>query len=165
MWWVKYTSNVAFFALLFAYGATLLVGWSWAQAVPFVDPQSQAALLNASLTVLIIAAPIWLLHWIWASKSWVWESKTAQYYLAFFTIISLGAAVVIALQLIFRLLNIFTGQGEYTFENSSQFLFGAAWSVAWSLAVWAYHGFTWLKYRERRKLASNPPQPEPAPGR
>jgi hypothetical protein len=150
MWWIKYTSNVAFLALLFAYGATLLVGWSWAREVPFSSPESQDAIFTGSLAVLIIAAPIWLIHWIWAIKSWVWESDTAQYYLAFFTIASLGAAVVIGLQLIMRLLQLAMGQGGYTWDNSSHFLFGAAWSVVWSLAMWAYHGFTWLKYRQRR---------------
>src|SRR5262249_8177504 len=100
MWWVKYTSNVAFFALIFAYAATLLGGWSWANEVPFVAPEGQASVFTGALAVLIIAAPIWLIHWIWASKSWVWESDTAQYYLAFFTLISLAAAVIIGFQLI-----------------------------------------------------------------
>jgi hypothetical protein len=155
MWWVKYTSNVAFLALIFAFGATLLVGWSWAGQVPFIgsDPASQNAALTAGLTALIIAAPIWLVHWAWASKSWVWESPTAQYYLAFFTVVGLGAAVFVGVQLINRLLNLLTGVPGLTWEGSASFLFGAAWSVAWSLALWAYHGFTWLKYRERRRAA------------
>jgi hypothetical protein len=159
MWWVKYTSNVAFIALLFAYGATLLVGWSWARDVPFFSRASQDSIFTASLAVLIIAAPIWLNHWIWAVKSWVWESETAQYYLAFFTIISLIAAVVIGLQLIIRLLSLLMGQGGFTWETSSHWLFGATWSVVWSLAMWGYHGFTWLKYRQRRSARI-----EPTPG-
>jgi hypothetical protein len=163
MWWVKYTSTVAFIALLFAYGATLLVGWSWAGAVPFVEqtPAAQSSILSGSLAVLIIAAPIWLIHWIWASKTWVWESETAQWYLGFFTVISLGAAVVIGVQLAKGLLDLALGQGK---DISGHWYFGATWSVVWSLAMWGYHGFTWLKYRERRSArteSASPPAPAP----
>ncbi len=154
--WVKYSSNVAFVALLFAYAATLLVGWSWAGEVPFVTRADQQTALTTSLAVLIIAAPVWLVHWLWASKTWVWESETAQYYLAFFTVVGLGAAVVVGVQLVQRLLSLLVGAPGLTWGQSAAFLFGAAWSVAWSLAVWAYHGLTWLRYRERRRAVAAP---------
>jgi hypothetical protein len=49
-------------------------------------------------------------------------------------------------------------------DGSSHFLFGATWSVLWSLALWAYHGFTWLQYREKRRAAAGTTNPEPKPG-
>jgi hypothetical protein len=150
--WVKYSSNVAFVALIYAYAATLLVGWSWAGEVPFVAKEGQASVFTAALSVLLVAWPIWLVHWLWAVRSWVWESEAAQYYLAFFTLVGLGAAVVVGVQLIQRLLGLALGTAGPTWNQSASFLFGATWSVVWSLAVWAYHGLTWLTYRERRRL-------------
>ena len=47
-----------------------------------------------------------------------------------------------------RVLDILLGAAGSWADNRA-FLFGAAWSVAFSLGVWAFHGLTWLKYRRR----------------
>lgn len=150
--WVNFTSRVAFVALLVAYAASLAVGWSYAGAVPFVGPAGQRSLLTGAAALALVAWPVWLLHWRWARNDWPWESAAAQRYLAFFTVLGLGASVVVGVRLLARVLDVLLGAAGSWADNRA-FLFGAGWSVAFSLWVWAYHGLTWLKYRRRRASA------------
>ena len=150
--WVNFTSRVAFVALLVAYGASLAVGWSYAGAVPLLGPEGQRSLLTAAAAVALVAWLVWWLHWRWARNDWLWESAAAQHHLAFFTLVGLGVSVVVGVQLIARVLNVLVGVAGSWADNRA-FLFGAGWSVAFSLWVWAFHGLTWLKYRRRRAAA------------
>jgi hypothetical protein len=151
--WVNFTSRVAFIALLVAYAASLAVGWSYAEAVPFVAPQAQRSVLTAAAAVALVAWPVWLLHWRWARNDWLWDSAAAQHYLAFFTVVGLGASVVVGVQLIARVLNVLIGSAGSWADNRA-FLFGAGWSVVFSLWVWAFHGLTWLRYRRHKTTAA-----------
>jgi hypothetical protein len=150
--WVNFTSRVAFIALLVAYGASLVVGWSYAGAVPSLDPAAQRSLLTGAAAVALVAWPVWLLHWRWARNDWLWESAAAQRYLAFFTVLGLAASVVVGVRLLTRVLDVLIGTAGSWADNRA-FLFGAGWSVAFSLWVWAFHGLTWLKYRRHQAAA------------
>jgi hypothetical protein len=154
--WTNYASRVAFVAMLVAYGATLAVGWSYAAAIPGVSPDRQQAVLTSAAALALVAWPVWLLHWRWARNDWLWESEQAQYHLAFFTVVGLAASVVVAEQLIARVLNVLAGAAG-TWADNRAFLFGATWSLVFSLGVWAFHGLTWLKYRRRKTAAAAKP--------
>ena len=150
--WVNFTSRVAFVALLVAYAASLAVGWSYAGAVPFVGPAGQALAADrrrrpSPRRLAGVAAALAL-----GRNDWPWESAAAQRYLAFFTVLGLGASVVVGVRLLARVLDVLLGAAGSWADNRA-FLFGAGWSVAFSLWVWAYHGLTWLKYRRRRASA------------
>ena len=145
--WIKYTAFVSFVTLFIGYFAALFVGWSLAQAVPLVSPERQQNVLAVSAAIAILFLPTWFIHWRWLRRDWSWESQGAQNYLLFFTAMGLGASGIIGVQLLARLLNIAMGARSLT--GSQQFLFGAIWSVAWSLWLWIYHGRTWLAHRRR----------------
>ncbi|MFN8458916.1 MAG: hypothetical protein U0401_30415 [Anaerolineae bacterium] len=145
--WIRYSAIVAFFTLLIAYAATLMVGWSFAQAVPWTDAAGQLSLLTSSAAIAIVSWPTWFIHWRWAKRDWLWESTGAQKYLLFFTLLGLGASGVISVQVITRLLDI--AVGTKTLATSQSFLTGGIWSVAFSLWLWIYHGRTWLTHRRR----------------
>jgi len=145
--WIKYTGFVSFMTLLVGYIAALFVGWSLAEAVPWASPERQQNILAVSAAIAILFLPTWFIHWRWLRRDWSWESPAAQNYLQFFTAMGLGASGIIGVQLIARLLNI--AMGTSSFGESQQFLFGATWSVAWSLWLWIYHGRTWLAHRRR----------------
>jgi hypothetical protein len=150
--WVKYNSRVAFVALLVAYGASLAVGWSYAAAIPLLGPAAQRSVLTSAAAIALIAWPVWLLHWRWARNDWPWESVAAQRHLAFFTVVGLGASIAVGVQLLARVFNILIGSAGSLADNRA-FLFGAVWSVAFSLWVWAFHGLTWLRYRRHKAAA------------
>ncbi len=145
--WVNYASRVAFIALLVAYGASLAFGWAYAEAIPGLSAEAQHSVLTSAAALALIAWPLWLLHWVWTRKDWLWDSEQAQYYLAFFTVVGLGASVIIGVQLLARVFNIMGGTAGSWADNHA-FLFGATWSVVISLAVWVFHGLTWMKYRK-----------------
>ncbi len=145
--WIKYSSVVSVIGLALAYGATLCVGWSFAEAMPLLSPAQQRNVLAVSAALAIVFWPIWLIHWRWVQRDWLWESKLAQHYLFFFTLIGGGAFVIIGVQVITQLFRI--GLGTATFGASQRFLFGGFWSVAWSLWLWIYHSRLWLKHRQR----------------
>lgn len=145
--WIKYTAFVSFMTLLVGYFAALFVGWSLARSVPLVSPERQLNVLAVSAAIAILFLPTWFIHWRWLRRDWQWESQGAQNYLLFFTAMALGASGIIGVQLLARLLNI--AMGTVPLVGSEQFLFGAAWSVAWSLWMWIYHGRIWLAHRRR----------------
>lgn len=146
--WIRYTTIVSFIALCVAFGASLLVGWSLAGQVPGVQGPAQMSTLARGAALAIIAWPIWFIHWRWARRDWLWESMTAQYYLAFFTISGLIASVVIGVQFLARLLEVLLGAQLVNTDNVS-FLLGALWSTLFSLWLWVYHGRIWLAHRRR----------------
>jgi hypothetical protein len=145
--WIKYTGFVSFVTLLVGYIAALFVGWSLAESVPMASPERQQNILAVSAAVALLFLPTWFIHWRWVRRDWSWESPGAQNYLLFFTAMGLGASGIIGVQLIARLLNI--AMGASSLGGSQQFLFGAIWSMAWSLWMWIYHGRTWLAHRRR----------------
>jgi hypothetical protein len=143
--WIKYTAFVSFTTLLIGYFAALFVGWSLAEVVPWASPERQQSILAVSAAIAILFLPTWYIHWRWLRQDWSWENQGTQNYLQFFTARGLGASGIIGVQLIARLLNI--AMGSSSFAGSQQFLFGAIWSVAWSLWLWIYHGRIWLAHR------------------
>jgi hypothetical protein len=148
MLWVKYSSVVSVIGLIIAYGATLGVGWSFAEAMPMLSPAQQRNVLATSAALALVFWPIWFIHWRWAQRDWLWESRQAQQYLFLFTLIGGGATVIIGVQVIAQLFRIGLGTGA-TFATSQRFLFGGIWSVAWSLWMWIYHSRIWLEHRRR----------------
>jgi len=146
--WIRYTIIVSFIALCVAFGASLLVGWSLAGQVPGVQGPAQMSALARGAALAIIAWPIWFIHWRWARRDWLWESATAQYYLAFFTICGLIACAVIGAQFISRFLEVLLGAQSLDNDTLS-FLLGALWSTLFSLWLWVYHGRIWLAHRRR----------------
>jgi hypothetical protein len=151
----KYASFVSFLTLLIGYFAALFVGWSLARAVPFTSPERQQNILAVSAAITILFLPTWYIHWRWLRQDWSWGAQATQRYLQFFTALGLGASGVVGVQLIARLLNI--AMGARPLAGSEQFLFGATWSVAWSLWLWIYHGRIWLAHR--RQSVSEPDRP------
>ncbi|MCL5997558.1 MAG: DUF5671 domain-containing protein [Chloroflexi bacterium] len=146
--WTRFTITVAYAALLVAYGSALLIGWSLTQTIPGISASENPGVLARSVALAVVAWPVWFLHWRWARRDWFWESKSAQYFLAFFTAIGLIGTVVIGTQLITRLFEVMLGARPPN-EDSTGFLFGALWSTVISLWMWIYHGRTWLEHRRR----------------
>jgi hypothetical protein len=146
--WIRYTTVASFIALCVAFGASLLVGWSLAGQVPGLRGAEHMTSLARGLALAVIAWPIWFIHWRWARRDWLWESSTAQYYLAFFTICGLIACAVIGAQFIARFLEVLLGTQPLN-DDTSGFLLGALWSTLFSLWLWVYHGRIWLSHRRR----------------
>jgi len=157
--WLRYASVVSFVSLLLAYGATLALGWSYAEAIPQLRPDQQQLGLIYAVAVAVIAWPVWLIHWYLVQRDWLWESRYAQNYLIFFTLIGLVASVVIGVQLLGDAMQVAVGRTSW--ERERAFLLGACWSVGWSLAVWVYHGQAWLQHRRGRNRASESQRSEP----
>jgi uncharacterized protein with PQ loop repeat len=151
--WLRYASVVSFVSLLLAFGATLLLGWSYTQTMPVLNPEQQKLLLMYSVAVAVIAWPIWIIHWYLVRQDWVWESRFAQNYLIFFTVIGMVASVVVGVQLLVVLMKVAGGE---SMESHQNFIIGAGWAVAWSLAVWLYHGVSWVRHRRIRNRSSEP---------
>jgi hypothetical protein len=145
---VRYTTIVSFIALVVAYGASLFVGWSLAGQVPGVRDVEQLSILARSAAVAIVAWPIWFIHWRWAKRDWLWESASAQYYLAFFTICGLIASVWIGMQFLTRTFEVLLNAKPLN-NDAISFLLGALWSTVFSLWLWVYHGSIWLQHRRR----------------
>ena len=158
--WIKFIALVSFVSLLISYFSILFVGWSWAEFVPWIGASGQRDVLIVSASLAIIFFPLWLLHWRVARRHWTWESKVAQNYLLFFTAMGLGASVVVGVQLLVRLMRLGAGTGG-SFAENQDFLFGAAWSVIWSLWIWMHHGWVWLD--SRRQTAATDGQPVELP--
>ncbi len=147
---IRYTTVVAFFSLCAAYIASLFVGWSIAGGIPGLKTSEEHVVtLARSLAALIIAVPIWILHWRWTQRDWNWDATTSQGYLAFFTVIGLGASMFVGAQFISKVLEWLLGVPQKIDQTS--FLFGAAWSTAISLFMWMYHGGKWWQYRKKAK--------------
>jgi hypothetical protein len=158
--WVRYASFVSFVALLLAFSATLMAGWSYAEAIPRFSTEQQRPILIYSIAIALIAWPVWAVHWRMVLQDWLWESKNAQNYLIFFTAAGLGASVIIGIQLLARVLGILTDPGHNgTWESNRAFLIGASWSVAWSLGLWTYHHRTWINLRRGRKQSGESSAP------
>ncbi len=122
--WIRYTYIVSIVSLVVAYSATLFIGWSLARQVPGVRDAEQLSILARSAAIAIIAWPIWFLHWHWARRDWLWESDSAQYLLAFFTVCGLIASAIIGSQFIARFLEVLLGARQLD-NDTTGFLFGA----------------------------------------
>lgn len=145
---IRYTTIVSFGSLCVAYIASLFVGWSIAGGIPWLKNGEELTTVARSLAALLIALPIWILHWRWTQRDWNWDADTSQLYLAFFTVIGLGATMFVGAQFISRVLEWLLGvpQGK----DQISFLFGAVWSTAVSLFMWMYHGGKWWQYRRAK---------------
>jgi hypothetical protein len=146
--WTRYTITVSYIALIIAYAASLLFGWSLAQTVPGIAANDNPGIVARSAALMFVAWPIWFLHWRWARRDWFWESRSAQYFLLIFTAMGLIGTVIIGTQLITRLFELLLN-ARPPGDDSTGFLFGALWSTAISLWMWIYHGRTWLEHRRR----------------
>jgi uncharacterized protein with PQ loop repeat len=144
--WLRYASVVSFVSLLLAYGATLGFGWSYARVIPGLNDEAQQMLQIYCMAVAIIAWPVWAVHWYLVRQEWNWSSRTTQNYLIFYTVVGLVASVVIGVQLLVKLMDT-----REPWEKHQAFVIGAAWSVAWSLAVWLFHGIAWINHRRGRE--------------